>query len=105
MHEQLRRHGSGRSTASFRAARPRECAGIRVSPVSPAGATIPGWPRFGARLVEIRPDSGYGYIDATSIMYASAPFPMCRPDRMCFLITVEKANEQTLGFVRIPTSQ
>jgi hypothetical protein len=56
-------------------------------------------------VVEIRPDSGYGYIDATSIMYASAPFPMCRPDRMCFLITVEKANEQTLGFVRIPTSQ
>src|ERR1700726_1033063 len=55
------------------------------------------------RVVEIRPDEDCRYMDSISIKYTSAPFPGRGPDRVCFVIAVEKAAQRTLSFVHDPS--
>jgi len=59
-------------------------------------ATIQG------RVVEVRRDDDCRYMDPISIKYTSAPFPSRGPDRVCFVIAVEKAAQRTLSFVHQP---
>lgn len=54
------------------------------------------------RIIEVRPDEGCRYMDPISIKYTGAPFPSRGPDRVCFVIAVEKAIQHTLGFVHNP---
>ena len=54
------------------------------------------------RVVEVRSDEGCGYMDPISIKYTGAPFPSRGPDRVCFVIAVEKAAQRTLRFVHDP---
>jgi PPOX class probable F420-dependent enzyme len=56
-------------------------------------------------VVEIRPDEGCSYMDPISVKYTNAPFPSRGPDRVCFVIAVEKAAQRTLGFAHKPGSQ
>ena len=55
------------------------------------------------RVVDVRPDEDCRYMDPISVKYANAPFPSRGPDRVCFVITVEKASSRTLDFVRNPS--
>jgi PPOX class probable F420-dependent enzyme len=55
------------------------------------------------RVVEVRPDEGCGFMDPISLKYTSAPFPSRGPDRVCFVIAVEKAAQRTLSFVHDPS--
>jgi len=41
-------------------------------------------------------------MDPISIKYTGAPFPSRGPDRVCFVIAVEKAAQRTLSFVHKP---
>jgi hypothetical protein len=43
-------------------------------------------------------------MDPISIKYTSAPFPSRGPDRVCFVIAVEKAACRALGFAHHPPS-
>ena len=54
------------------------------------------------RVVDIRPDEGCAYMDPISFKYTNRPFPSRGPDRVCFVISVEKARQTTLGFVHRP---
>lgn len=54
------------------------------------------------RVVEERPDEGCPAMDPISIKYTGKPFPSRGPDRVCFVIEVEKAGQRTLGFVHSP---
>ena len=54
------------------------------------------------RVVEVRSDEDCKYMDALSIKYTNKPFPSRGPDRVCFVIAVEKAAQRTLGFVHDP---
>jgi hypothetical protein len=54
------------------------------------------------RVVEIRPDEGCRYMDSISVKYIGVPFPSRGPDRVCFVIAVEKAAQRTLGLVHNP---
>jgi PPOX class probable F420-dependent enzyme len=54
------------------------------------------------RVVEVRPDEDCRYMDPISIKYTSARFPSRGPDRVCFVIAVEKAAQRTLAFVHKP---
>ena len=54
------------------------------------------------RVVEERPDEGCRYMDPISFKYTNAPFPSRGPDRLCFVIEIEKARQTTLGFVHEP---
>jgi PPOX class probable F420-dependent enzyme len=54
------------------------------------------------RVVEVRRDEDCRYMDPISIKYTSAPFPSRGPDRVCFVIAVEKAAQRTLRFVDDP---
>ena len=42
-------------------------------------------------------------MDPISVKYTNAPFPSRGPDRVCFVITVEKASSRTLDFVHNPS--
>jgi PPOX class probable F420-dependent enzyme len=55
------------------------------------------------RVVDVRPDEDCRYMDPISVKYTNAPFPSRGPDRVCFVITVEKASSRTLDFVRNPS--
>ena len=55
------------------------------------------------RVVEERPDEGCRYMDPISRKYTNAPFPSRGPDRVCFVIAVEKARGHTLSFVHNPS--
>lgn len=55
------------------------------------------------RVVEVRSDEGCRYMDPISLKYTSAPFPSRGPDRVCFVIAVEKAAQRTLSFVHDPS--
>jgi hypothetical protein len=59
-------------------------------------AMLQGW------VVEERPDEACRYMDPISIKYTGAPFPSPGPDRVCFVIAVERAAARTLGFVHNP---
>ena len=54
------------------------------------------------RVVDIRSDEGCRYMDPISFKYTNAPFPSRGPDRVCFVIAVEKAAQHTLSFVHSP---
>jgi PPOX class probable F420-dependent enzyme len=54
------------------------------------------------RVVEVRPDQDCRYMDPISYKYTSAPFPSRGPDRVCFVIAVEKTAQRTLGFTHNP---
>ena len=54
------------------------------------------------RVVEVRSDEGCRYMDPISFKYTNAPFPSRGPDRVCFVIAVEKAAQRTLSFVHSP---
>ena len=54
------------------------------------------------RVVEERQDHDCRYMDPISRKYTNRPFPQRSPDRICFVIEVEKAGQQTLGFVHDP---
>ena len=54
------------------------------------------------RVVEVRSDEGCRYMDPISVKYTGAPFPSRGPDRVCFVIAVEKAAQRTLSFVHNP---
>jgi hypothetical protein len=41
-------------------------------------------------------------MDPISFKYTNAPFPGRGPDRVCFVIDVERARQTTLGFVHSP---
>ena len=55
------------------------------------------------RVVDVRPDEDCRYMDPISVKYTNAPFPSRGPDRVCFVITVEKASSRTLDFVHNPS--
>jgi PPOX class probable F420-dependent enzyme len=54
------------------------------------------------RVLEVRPDEGCRYMDPISVKYTGAPFPSRGPDRLCFVIEIEKARQTTLAFVHDP---
>jgi PPOX class probable F420-dependent enzyme len=54
------------------------------------------------RVLEVRPDEGCRYMDPISVKYTGAPFPSRGPDRLCFVVEIEKARQTTLGFVHNP---
>jgi hypothetical protein len=54
------------------------------------------------RVVEVLPDEGCPHMDPISYKYTGAPFPSRGPDRVCFVIAVEKAPQRTLGFIHDP---
>ena len=54
------------------------------------------------RVVEVRPDGDCRYMDPISFKYTNTPFPSRGPDRVCFVIAVEKAAQQTLSFIHHP---
>jgi hypothetical protein len=54
------------------------------------------------RVVEVRRDEDCRYMHPISVKYTSAPFPSRGPDRVCFVIAVEKPARRTLGFVHTP---
>ena len=53
-------------------------------------------------MVEVRPDEDCRYMDPLSFRYANKPFPSRGPDRVCFVIAVEKAARRILGLVHHP---
>jgi len=55
------------------------------------------------RVVEERRDEGCRYMDPISHKYTNAPFPSRGPDRVCFVVAIEKARAHTLGFVHNPS--
>jgi PPOX class probable F420-dependent enzyme len=54
------------------------------------------------RVVEVRPDEGCRFMDPISLKYTNAPFPSRGPDRVCFVIAIEKARQTTLAFRHDP---
>ena len=55
------------------------------------------------RVVEIRPDEDCHHMDPIALKYTNMPFPSRGPDRVCFVIGVEKAGQRTLtSFVHNP---
>jgi PPOX class probable F420-dependent enzyme len=54
------------------------------------------------RVVEVRSDEGCRYMDPISVKYTGVPFPSRGPDRVCFVIAVEKAAQRILSFVHSP---
>jgi PPOX class probable F420-dependent enzyme len=53
-------------------------------------------------VVEVRPNDDCRHMDPISIKYTNAPFPSRGPDRVCFVIAVDRAAQRTLGFVHSP---
>jgi PPOX class probable F420-dependent enzyme len=49
-------------------------------------------------VVEIRPDEGCCHMDPISVKYTGEPFPSRGPDRVCFVIEIERAWMRQLGF-------
>ena len=53
-------------------------------------------------MIEIRSDEGCRSMDPISFKYTNRPFPSRGPDRVCFVIAVEKVRQTTLRFVHDP---
>jgi PPOX class probable F420-dependent enzyme len=56
------------------------------------------------RVVEERPDEGCRIMDPIAIKYTGAPFPSRGPDRLCFVIAIERASSRTLALVHAPAA-
>jgi PPOX class probable F420-dependent enzyme len=54
------------------------------------------------RVIEVRPDEDCRYMDPISVKYTGLPFPSRGPDRVCFVIEVERAGQRTLSFIHNP---
>jgi PPOX class probable F420-dependent enzyme len=54
------------------------------------------------RVVEIRDDHDCRHMDQIAIKYTSEPFPYRGPDRICFVIAVERSWQRTLAFRHSP---
>jgi PPOX class probable F420-dependent enzyme len=57
------------------------------------------------RVVEVRRDEDCRYMDPISFKYTNAPFPHRGPDRVCFVIEIDKARATTLAFVHDPAGR
>ncbi|KLL12466.1 MULTISPECIES: TIGR03618 family F420-dependent PPOX class oxidoreductase [Protofrankia] len=55
------------------------------------------------RVVEKRRDKDCRYMDPISVKYTNLSFPSRGPDRICFVIAIERAVQHTLGFVHNPS--
>ena len=55
------------------------------------------------RVVAERPDEDCLFMDPISVKYTGKPFPYRGPDRVCFVVAVEKAGQVTLNFVDSPS--
>jgi PPOX class probable F420-dependent enzyme len=53
-------------------------------------------------VVEVRDDEGCRFMDPISYKYTNRPFPSRGPDRVCFVIEIDKARQTTLGFAHAP---
>jgi PPOX class probable F420-dependent enzyme len=51
------------------------------------------------RVVEVRPDHDCAQMDRIAMKYTSRPFPARGPDRVCFVIEVERAGQRTLDWL------
>jgi PPOX class probable F420-dependent enzyme len=51
------------------------------------------------RVVEERRDEDCRYMDPISVKYTSRPFPARGPGRLCFVIAIQKAGQQTLAWL------
>ena len=56
------------------------------------------------RVVEVRDDEGCRFMDPISFKYTGAPFPSRGPDRICFVVEIDRAWQTTLGFVHDPSA-
>ena len=54
------------------------------------------------RVRDVRADEDCRYMDPISIKYTNQPFPHRGPDRVCFVIAVQRAAQRTLGFIHDP---
>ena len=54
------------------------------------------------RVAGMRPDQDCPCTDPISFKYTNAPFPSRGPDRVCFVIAVEKAAQQAPSFTHHP---
>jgi len=52
------------------------------------------------RVIEIRPDEDCRHMDPIAIKYTSSPFPGRGPDRVCFVVEVEKAGRRALDWLQ-----
>jgi PPOX class probable F420-dependent enzyme len=53
-------------------------------------------------VVEVRDDEGCRFMDPISYKYTNRPFPSRGPDRVCFVIEIDKARQTTLSFAHEP---
>jgi hypothetical protein len=44
-------------------------------------------------------------MDPISLKYTRSPFPSRGADRVCFVVAVEKARQNTLGFAHAPAGR
>jgi PPOX class probable F420-dependent enzyme len=54
------------------------------------------------RVVEVRNDDDLRYMDPISMKYTGNPFPNRGPERVCFVIAMEKGAARTHDFVHNP---
>ena len=54
------------------------------------------------RVIDERSDEGCRYMDPISVKYTGAPVPSRGPDRLCFVIAIERAAAKTLAFDHNP---
>lgn len=54
------------------------------------------------RVVDVRNDADNRYMDRLAHKYTGSPFPHHAPNRVCFVIEVERAGQRTLGFEHQP---
>jgi len=59
-------------------------------------------PMIQGRVIEERSDEGCRYMDPISVKYTGAPFPSRGPDRLCFVVAIERAAAKTLAFDHNP---
>jgi hypothetical protein len=64
--------------------------------------TRTGWPRSRDAWWTYAPDEDCRPMDPISVKYTSVPFASRGPDRVCFLIAVDKAAQRALCFVHDP---
>jgi PPOX class probable F420-dependent enzyme len=53
-------------------------------------------------VIDERPDEGCRYMDPISVKYTGAPFPSRGPDRVCFVIAIDRGASRTLDLVHAP---
>lgn len=54
------------------------------------------------RVLEERSDADCRYMDPISVKYTGEAFPFRGPDRICFVVGIEKAGQRTLPLTHAP---